>query len=119
MPSVADLAAMVRAGAAEPEITHALARLVVDENWRPLGMCLIPMKPNLEPLELPVSAHAIARVGPRIIFEPLPLVTGDYPDAIRGFIWILAQGDLSDLLNMHPQIYQPLAVYFRPPWENG
>jgi hypothetical protein len=109
----------IRAGNAEPEITHALARLVVDENCRPLGMCLIPMKPSLEPLALPASAHAIARVGPRIIFEPLPLIVGEFPDQIRGFIWILAQGEQSDLLNMRPDIYQPLAVYFGPPGEEG
>ena len=109
----------IRAGDAEPDIAHALARLVVDENCRPLGMCLIPMKPTLVPLELPASAQTTERIGPRIIFEPLPLIIGTDPDTIRGFIWILAQGDQRNLLDMRPEIYQPIAVYFRPPGESS
>jgi hypothetical protein len=107
----------VRAGNAEPEITHALARLVVDEHMRALGMCLIPMRPTLDALEFPTAAHTRNRAGPRIIFEVMPVNSGEYPNTRMGALWVLAQGDPADLPYLHPQIFQPLAVYFGMPGE--
>lgn len=113
------LAEDISAGTAEPALTHALARLVVGGDLRALGMCLIPMKPNLKSLELPDAASSRTRVGPRIVFEPLPLLSGSYPDGRRGVIWFLAKGDPADLPFLHPQIFQPLAVYFGLPGEEA
>lgn len=113
------LAEDIRAGSVEPAVAHALARLVVGGDLKALGMCLIPMKQTLESLTLPTAAHTGNRAGPRIIFEPLTLLSGKYPDARRGVIWFLAQGDPSDLPSLHPQIFQPLAAYFGMPGEQG
>ncbi len=107
---------------AEPDVAHAMARLVVDPWGSPLGMMLWPMAPShmrgggsMVLTDADIWRPRPVRSLHRVVLKPQMVLFQDHKEVIRGYIWRVDSGDISVLMAQEPSVFQSLARYFGSP----
>jgi hypothetical protein len=107
---------------AEPDVAHAMARLVIDPCGAPVGMLLRPMAPSHMRWHgsLVLTDEDMAHPRPvrslkRVVLKPQIVLAQEDDGVVTGHIWRVDSGDISVLMAQPPEVFQSLARYFGSP----
>ncbi len=116
---------ILRRQAAEPDIAHAMARLVIDQWGAPIGMLLWPMSrshmrdggwnPSLVLTDSDSEHPRPQRSLRRVVLKAQVVLAEEAAGKVTGYIWRVESGDISVLMGQDPSVFQSLARYFGSP----